>query len=116
MNNVIVSFQWIMSQLLKGSLKNWGIRHSTVVCSGSSTDFKSSEPLKTLAMLCYVYVMCMFMLWLCYVMFMLCLCYVMFMLCYAYVMFMLCYVKDMEMTESRKTEKRFIKEIQIDSN
>src|SRR6218665_1014589 len=54
-----------------------------VVCSGSNTDYKSSEPLKTLVMLCFV------MLCLCYVMYvLLCLCYVMFMLCYG----MACYV------------------------
>src|SRR6218665_3116185 len=42
-----------------------------VVRSGSNTDYKSSEPHKTLVMLCYCYVM----------------------LCYCYVIVMLCYVK-----------------------
>src|SRR6218665_310248 len=51
------------------------------IFSGSNTEFKSSEPLKTLVMLCYA-MLCYVML--CYVM----LCYVM--LCYV----MLCYVND----------------------
>ena len=42
-----------MSQLLKGSEENWAITHSMVVYSGSNADYKSSEPLKTLVMLCY---------------------------------------------------------------
>ena len=42
-----------MSQLLKGSWENWAIKRSKVVYSGSNTDYKSSEPLKTLVMLCY---------------------------------------------------------------
>ena len=34
--------------------ENWDIEHSMVVYSGSNTHCKSSEPLKTLVMLCYV--------------------------------------------------------------
>ena len=30
------------------------MKHFIVVCSGFNTDYKSSEPLKTLVMLCYV--------------------------------------------------------------
>src|SRR6218665_2436001 len=43
-----------MSQLLKGSQENWVIKHLIVVYSGFNTDYGSSEPLKTLVMLCYV--------------------------------------------------------------
>src|SRR6218665_3902779 len=50
---MIVLCQWIMSQLLKESYENWDTKHSMVVYSGSNTDCKSSEPLKTLVMLCY---------------------------------------------------------------
>jgi len=35
----------------KRKLGNWVIKHSMVVCSGSNTGYKSSEPLKTLVML-----------------------------------------------------------------
>src|SRR6218665_2204546 len=51
---MIVLCQWIMSQLLKESYENWDIEHPRVVYSGSNTDCKSSEPLKTIVMLCYV--------------------------------------------------------------
>src|SRR6218665_2900910 len=43
-----------MSQLSKGSSENWAIKHCMVVYSGSNTDYKSSEPLKALVMLCYI--------------------------------------------------------------
>src|SRR6218665_2028489 len=43
-----------MSQFLKGSKENWVIKHLIVVYSGFNTDYGSSEPLKTLVMLCYV--------------------------------------------------------------
>src|SRR6218665_3209843 len=42
-----------MSQFLKGSQENWVIKQLIVVCSGFNTDYGSSEPLKTLVMLCY---------------------------------------------------------------
>ena len=53
---MIVLCQWIMSQFLKESQENWDSKHSMVVqaYSGSNTDCKSSEPLKTLVMLWYV--------------------------------------------------------------
>ena len=41
-----------VSQFLKGSWENWVIKHFIVVCSGFNTDYGSSEPLKTLLMLC----------------------------------------------------------------
>src|SRR6218665_1639665 len=34
-----------------GRRENWVIRHFIVVCGGSNTDYKSSEPSKTLVML-----------------------------------------------------------------
>src|SRR6218665_563227 len=54
MSWTIVLFQWIMSQFLKGSYENWVIKQFIVVYSGFNTDYGSSEPLKTLVMLCYV--------------------------------------------------------------
>jgi len=35
----------------KRTLGKWDIKHSMVMCSGSKTDYKSSEPHKTLVML-----------------------------------------------------------------
>jgi len=54
---MIALFQWIMSHLQRGSLENWDIKNSTVMCSGFNNDYKSSEPLKTLVRpkLFYVY-------------------------------------------------------------
>ena len=36
----------------KRKLGEWYIKHSMVMCSGFNTDYKSSEPVKTLVMLC----------------------------------------------------------------
>jgi len=55
---MIVLCQWILSQLLKENYENWDTEHSMVAYSGSNTDCKSSEPLKTLVMLCYVKLPC----------------------------------------------------------
>ena len=51
---MIVLSQWIVSQLLRGSLKIWVIKHFMAICrpSGLNTDYTSSEPLKTLVMFC----------------------------------------------------------------
>jgi len=43
-----------MSQLLRENQENRDIKHPMVICSGFNTDYKSSEPLETLVMLCYV--------------------------------------------------------------
>src|SRR6218665_2258864 len=40
--------------VFKRKLENWVIKHLIVVCSSFNTDYGSSEPLKTLVMLCYV--------------------------------------------------------------
>src|SRR6218665_282767 len=40
--------------VFKRKLGDWVIKHFIVVCSGFNTDYGSSEPLKTLVMLCYV--------------------------------------------------------------
>src|SRR6218665_922909 len=45
---MIVLSQRIVSQRLGGSKENRAIKHSLVICNGFNTDYKSSEPLKTL--------------------------------------------------------------------
>ena len=49
-----VLFQWIMSQLLRGYWEKLDIKHSMVMCNGFKTEYTSSEPLKTLVILCVV--------------------------------------------------------------
>ena len=46
-----------MSQFLKGSYETWVIKHLIVVYSGFNTDYGSSEPFKTLVMLCYILIL-----------------------------------------------------------
>jgi len=52
----VLKYSIYLSIFLKESYENWDIKNSMVVYSGSNTDCKSSEPLKTLAMLCYIYI------------------------------------------------------------
>ena|SRR6218665_623887 len=52
MSWIIVLFQWILPQLLRGCEENLNT-HSMIMGSGFNTDNKSSEPLK-ISLFCYV--------------------------------------------------------------
>src|SRR6218665_2806075 len=47
---MITLFQWMMPLLLRESLEYCDIKNSTVMFSGSTTGYNSSEPLKTAVM------------------------------------------------------------------